>query len=87
VVGGDPPAFFTRPLRVDELVGRLDDRYDLLVSRPPAYLAEDASAARTLAANVTRFKNRLRETGLFTDLSDAFLAQTVRPRFVLREPA
>jgi hypothetical protein len=85
VVGGDARGFFTRPLRVDELVARLDDRYDLLVSRPPAYLAEDASAARTLAGNVTRFKDRLRETGLFTDLSDAFLAQTVRPRFVLRE--
>jgi hypothetical protein len=87
VVGGEQPHFFTRPLRVDQLVERLDERYDILVSRPPAHLRDDPSAARTLAGNVSRLKSRLRETGLFTDLSDAFLAQTVRPRFVLRETA
>ena len=31
----------------------------------------DLDATRVLAANVERFKARLRETGLFTDLSDA----------------
>ena len=40
-----------------------------------------ASAALLLAGNVERFKVRLRETGLFRDLSDAFVAQLVRPRF------
>jgi hypothetical protein len=34
-----------------------------------------------LASNVDRFRARLRETGLFTDLSDAFLNQLVRPRY------
>jgi hypothetical protein len=36
------------------------------------------------ADNANRFRRRLRETGLFVDLSDAFLAQTIRPRIHLR---
>ena len=47
----------------------------------PAGLADDFETARMLATNVERFKVRLRETGLFRDLSDAFVAQLVRPRF------
>jgi hypothetical protein len=80
VVDGEPGDFFTRPLQVDQLIQRLDNRYDLLVARPPTDLANDLEATRQLAVNVERFKARLRESGLFTDLSDAFLAQLVRPR-------
>jgi hypothetical protein len=80
VVGGSRGAYFTRPLRVDQLIDSLQNRYDLLVAQPPAQLADDLTATREIAANVDRFKSRLRETGLFTDLSDAFLAQLVRPR-------
>lgn len=70
----------TRPLRVDQLLDRLAERYDILVDRPPAALSGDLAVAALLAENVTKFRARLRETGLFTDLSDAFLAQLVRPR-------
>ena len=87
VVGGDASGFFTRPLRVDELIDRLEVRYGLLVSRPPAGLENDVTATRTVASNVDRFKARLRETGLYTDLSDAFLAQLVRPRYPLDSAA
>lgn len=80
VVGGDRGSYFTRPLRVDQLIERLESRYDLLIARPPSKLTDDLDATRELAVNVDRFKARLRETGLFTDLSDAFLAQLVRPR-------
>jgi hypothetical protein len=73
----------TRPLRVDELIDRFDSRYDLLIGRPPADLSDDPGAHVAAAENVDRFKARLREIGLFTDLSDAFLAQTVRPRHTL----
>jgi hypothetical protein len=75
--------YFTRPLRVDQLIDRLAQRYDLLVGRPPRHLENDLEASRQLSGNVERFKARLRETGLFTDLSDAFLAQLVRPRHTI----
>ena len=83
VVADSKDGYFTRPLRVDELIERLDSRYNLLVGRPPESLADDLEANRLVAGNVERFKARLRETGLFTDLSDAFLAQLVRPRHMI----
>ena len=83
VVDESETGYFTRPLRVDQLIERLDMRYDLLVGRPPSHLNSDLEANRQIADNVDRFKARLRETGLFTDLSDAFLAQLVRPRHVI----
>ena len=85
VVHGDAGAYYTRPLRVDQLIDRLENRYDLLIAHPPQVLRDDLEVARELAANVDRFKARLRETGLFTDLSDAFLAQLVKPRYHLTQ--
>jgi hypothetical protein len=80
VVDGTPGSYFTRPLRVDRLIEEFELRYDLLVARLPTEFADDLQATREIATNVDRFKARLRETGLYTDLSDAFLAQLVRPR-------
>ena len=79
--------YATRPLRVDRLITHLDERYDLLVSRPPERYAADPEVLAVLAGNVDRLKARLRETGLYTDLSDAFLAQTVKPRIILNSSA
>lgn len=83
VVDGGDDGYFTRPLRVDQLIARIESRYDLLITRPATASAGDLQTARLLAVNGERFKARLRETGLFTDLSDAFLAQLVRPRHSL----
>jgi hypothetical protein len=83
VIGDSPHGYVSRPLRVDELIARLDRRYGLLIGRPPTPLAGDPTIATLLTTNVHRFKARLRETGLYTDLSDAFLAQTVRPRYAI----
>jgi hypothetical protein len=39
---------------------------------------------RAFRENVRAFKDRLREIGFYDDLSDAYNAQTVRPRYELR---
>ena len=80
LVQGPRGEFVTQPLRVDALISHLEQRYGLCIAAAPAALANDFETARTLATNVDRFKARLRETGLFRDLSDAFVAQLVRPR-------
>ena len=69
-------------MRVQRLIEHLEERYDLHVARAPDRLARDPQTLALLAGNVERLKARLRETGLYTDLSDAFLAQTVKPRFL-----
>jgi hypothetical protein len=83
VVRDSPRGYVTRPMMIDELMDRFDRRYGLLIGRPPASLGNDATLGLLLKSNVQRFKARLRETGLYTDLSDAYLAQTVKPRYVI----
>ncbi len=84
VVAKTDRGFETRPMRVDQFLEWLERRYDFLISRPPTASAEDPAAVGVAADNADRFRRRLRETGLFVDLSDAFLAQTIRPRIHLR---
>ncbi len=76
--------FETRPIRVDQFLDWLERRYDFLIDKPPADRSGDPAAFAVAADNSARFRRRLRETGLFVDLSDAFLAQTIRPRIHLR---
>jgi hypothetical protein len=84
VVAETDRGYETRPIRVDQFVDWLQERYDFLIGTPPSWASDDPSVASLLADNTIRFRRRLRETGLFVDLSDAFLAQTVRPRIHLR---
>jgi hypothetical protein len=87
VVAETDRGFETRPMRVDQFLDWLERRYDFLVAHPPPELANDPAAVAVATDNATRFRRRLRETGLFVDLSDAFLAQTIRPRIHLRGEA
>lgn len=87
VVAKTDRGFETRPMRVDQFLEWLERRYDFLISTPPTSSAEDPAAVSVAADNADRFRRRLRETGLFVDLSDAFLAQTIRPRIHLRGDA
>jgi hypothetical protein len=84
VVDQTDRGFETRPLRVDEFLDWLERRYDFLISTPPPERSNDPSAVAIASDNADRFRRRLRETGLYVDLSDAFLAQTIRPRIHLR---
>ena len=76
--------FETRPMRVDQFLDWLELRYDLLIAKPLPESASDPVAVSIASDNADRFRRRLRETGLYVDLSDAFLAQTIRPRIHLR---
>lgn len=50
------------------------------VGRKPVSLDEH----RAFRENVRAFKDQLREIGFYDDLSDAYNAQTIRPRYELR---
>jgi hypothetical protein len=76
--------FETRPMRVDRFLDWLELRYGLLIAKPLPESASDPVAVSIASDNADRFRRRLRETGLYVDLSDAFLAQTIRPRIHLR---
>jgi hypothetical protein len=78
--------FRTREIRIDELLEFLRERYGLYIDRLPPIdgfgeaTIQDQQALRT---NLETFKTRLREIGFFQDLSDAYITQTVTPRYTI----
>ena len=78
--------FSTRELRVDELLTFLRERYGIHVDRLPPGEGFATAGIDDLAAlrrNTEDFKGRLREIGFFRDLSDAFVTQTITPRYAI----
>ncbi|MFI7647018.1 hypothetical protein ACIBTZ_13185 [Micromonospora sp. NPDC049460] len=76
----------TAELRVDEFLAILRDRYGLYVDRLPPGDGFDRAAITdhtALRANLNAFVSRLREIGFYSDLSDAYLSQTITPRYVV----
>jgi hypothetical protein len=78
--------FSTASLRVDEFLGILRDRYGLYIDQlpegdglGPAIVTDHAA----LRENRTAFISRLREIGFYSDLSDAYLTQTITPRYTV----
>ncbi|MGP4097185.1 methylation-associated defense system protein MAD7 [Nonomuraea sp. KM90] len=78
--------FQTAPLRVDEFLSILRNRYGIYIDQlPPGDGFERATITdqRALKANRDAFTSRLREIGYYSDLSDAYLTQTIIPRYTI----
>ena len=74
-------SFRSQPILIDRFVSWLRGRYGLvLVPDWPDATIQDYEAFNE---NLYRLKNRLREIGFYTDLSDAYNAQTIRPRYAI----
>jgi hypothetical protein len=74
----------TAEIRVDELLTFLRQRYGLYIDRLPAgdgFGAPSIEDRQALRENVAAFKLRLREVGYYRDLSDAYVTQTIVPRY------
>jgi len=80
--------FHTRSLRIDDLLFFLRERYGLYIDRLPPGDGFGSANIKDLAAlrqNVSNFKGRLREIGFYRDLSDAYVTQTVTPRYTIQK--
>jgi hypothetical protein len=78
--------FHTRELRVDQLLEFLRERYGICIDQLPTtdqFCDESIDVSKALRANMNGFKRRLREIGFYKDLSDAYVTQTVSPRYVI----
>ena len=81
-------SFVTREIRVDDLLEHLRTRYGLYIDSLPAGEGFDRPSIADLHAlsrNKDAFKMRLREIGFFQDLSDAYVTQTVTPRYTITQ--
>jgi len=77
--------FRTVPMRVDEFLDLLEKRYGLYIDRLPAgdgFGRPTITDEVALRDNRRAFLDRLREIGFYSDLSDAFVTQTITPRYV-----
>jgi hypothetical protein len=80
VVGAKEGQFITQPITINHFTNWLKNRYGLLIDYS-GEVNESPEVARALEANYVALKERLRQLGFFTDLSDASNSQVIRPRF------
>lgn len=71
----------SRPIPIQDFVDWLQGRYGLLIDTLGANHKDEERINRALASNLQALKNRLRQLGFFTDLSDASNSQVIMPRF------
>ena len=79
----DGGGFKSRALSIDELISKLRARYGIVINglKEPRFAAGDMETHLAFKENVDAFKNKLRQIGFYTDLSDAYLLQKIRPRY------
>jgi hypothetical protein len=80
VVGIKNRQFVTRPIAITDFVAWLRYRYGLLIDTT-GEPTDSPEVSRALEANYSALKDRLRQLGFFTDLSDASISQVIKPRF------
>jgi hypothetical protein len=79
-----PTGYHTGEMRIDALMRFLRERYGLYIDEfPPGegFGAPTIDDRQALRANLQAFTARLREIGFYRDLSDAYVTQTVVPRY------
>jgi len=77
--------FRTHSMRIDDFIEWLRRRYGIYISRLPVDREATLADLEALRLNVQAFKDRLREIGFYTDLSDAFVSQVIRPRYLIEQ--
>jgi hypothetical protein len=85
---GTDGGFRTGEMRVDDLLVFLRERYGIFIDQLPrgdGFATASIEDRRALRDNVRAFTSRLREVGFYRDLSDAYVTQTITPRYRIAE--
>jgi hypothetical protein len=81
VVGGDNSGgLYTQAVLLDDFKDWLRARYGFVIDAP-SFRDVPAEEYPAWEINERAFRERLQEIGFFTDLSDAYNSQTLRPRY------
>lgn len=80
-------SYETRSLSIDELASAIRKRYGLIINGIGEERFADADVEMNSAfrINMDSFKNKLRQIGFYTDMSDACILQKIRPRYKLED--
>ena len=76
-------SYVSRSLSIDELADRIRSRYGLIINgvNEPRFESADVETHAAFKENMDALKNKLRQIGFYTDMSDACLLQKIRPRY------
>jgi len=80
---GQSSHFVSRPILIDDFISWMKERYGLVVMPDWAHASIEDNQA--FNENLKNLKRRLREIGFYTDLSDAYNTQTIRPRYQIEK--
>ena len=83
----DNGGYETCSLSIDELACAIRKRYGLIINGIEEERFSDADVEMNAAfrLNMEAFKNKLRQIGFYTDMSDACILQKIRPRYKLED--
>ena len=75
--------FESKPLSIRQLAQEIRNRYGLIIdgTEESRFKDADIKTHQAFKENVNAMKNKLREMGFYTDLSDASSLQKIRPRY------
>lgn len=75
--------FTTQSLSIEELVEKIRSRYGLVINgvNDSRFIDADVELNAAFASNMDALKNKLRQIGFYTDLSDACILQKIHPRY------
>ena len=76
----------SRPVAIEDFTAWLYNRYGLIINglEHERYANSDIRTHLGFGQNVEALKDKLRRIGFYTQLSDAYLLQKIRPRYELR---
>ena len=79
----DDGGFESRSLSVNELMQSIRSRYGLIINGvgEARFESADVETYAAFEENVSAFKDMLRQSGFYSDLSDACILQRIRPRY------
>lgn len=80
VVSADLKGFKTQPITIISFVEWLKNRYGIYINEWTSG-SDSPETAKALNNNFLALKERLRQLGFYTDLSDASNSQVIKPRF------
>ncbi|RTQ45465.1 hypothetical protein EJV47_25350 [Hymenobacter gummosus] len=77
--------YATAPIAIEQFIEFLQARYGLLINGlgHPRFADADLRTHLAFSQNVQALKDKLRQIGFYTQLSDAYLLQKIRPRYTL----
>lgn len=79
----DNGEYESRSLSIDELISEIRSRYGLIINgvNERRFADADVEMNEAFRQNVEALKDKLRQIGFYTDMSDAYILQKIRPRY------